>query len=131
MSCIVEYSDAYRIRELIYIESTLPNISWLKSNICEEETVDIHANDSTLSKSHQEHDELDDEESYESTFYRQSQINAGKLLDILNMLCTQAKQTINKQAHLENSLRQLLTVRTMHDSMRSSSDVLNTSQRST
>lgn len=60
----------------------------------------------------------------------QNKIELRKLLDILNMLCTQAKQTLEKEINLERTLKQLLTVQKAQISVLQS-DELNTSKSST
>ncbi|CAF1205520.1 unnamed protein product [Rotaria sordida] len=113
-------ANAYQIRELIYIESTLPSIKWLKSNIIENEIIDNYSKDS-ISKNQNE-----DDDHNEYLLSHQRIVELGKLLDILNMLITQAKQVLDKEINLEKILKQLLTVRKTQDSKESSSDVLNT-----
>jgi hypothetical protein len=100
---------------LIYIESTLPFTSWLKSYIIENETIDDRK-DSILIKTN-EQNENDDEDYNESLINRQRYSELGKLLEILNMLTTQAKQVLEKEIYLEIILKQLLTIRKTHRSM--------------
>ncbi|CAF2395150.1 unnamed protein product [Rotaria sp. Silwood2] len=105
-------ANAYQIRELIYIESTLPRIKWLKSNIVENEMIDNYSKDS-ISKKHD--DENEDNVHNEYSLNHQRIVELGKLLDIINMLSTQAKQVLEKEINLETILRQLLAVRTAQD----------------
>ncbi len=100
---------------MIYIESTLPFTSWLKSYIIENETIDDRK-DSILIKTN-EQNENDDEDYNESLINRQRYSELGKLLEILNMLTTQAKQVLEKEIYLEIILKQLLTIRKTHRSM--------------
>ncbi|CAF0926376.1 unnamed protein product [Rotaria sp. Silwood1] len=106
-------ANAYQIRELIYIESTLPSIKWLKSNIVENEIIDNDSKDS-ISKKYNE--KKNDSDHKEYSLSHQRIIELGKLLDILNMLSTQAKQVLEKEINLETILKQLLTVRKVQDS---------------
>jgi hypothetical protein len=98
--------DAYRIRELIYIESTLPSISWLKSNIIENEIINSDPKDSILIKTTEQ-----EEDSHESISNHQRFSELSKLLDILHMLCSQAKQVLEKEISHEMILKQLLKAR--------------------
>ena len=115
--------DAYRIRELIYIEATLPSLAWLKSNIKKDEVVDDDPKDSILKKNNEQNEKEDDDEDYNEPLSNRLRVSElGKLLDILNMLCTQAKQSLGKEIHLEAILKQLLAVRKTSISMESTSD---------
>ncbi|CAF3944056.1 unnamed protein product, partial [Rotaria magnacalcarata] len=82
-------ANAYRIRELIYIESTIPSIKWLRSNIIKCEFMD---NDSILKK--YENNENEESDYNETVVNQQLFVELGKLLDILNILCSQAKQVL-------------------------------------
>lgn len=101
---------------MIYIESTLPGLSWLKSNIIDKEIIDDYAKDSILIKTN-EKDKNDDDDYNQSLLNRQRYSELGKLLDILNMLSTQAKQVLEKEIYLERILNKLLATRKAHVSM--------------
>jgi len=100
--------ESYQIREVIYIESNLRTSSWFKSNIIDKEIVDIYPKKSVLSKTNEEA-ESESEDSQESSSKRQRSSEYRKLLDIVNMLCTQAKHVLAKEIQLEKILRQLLS----------------------
>jgi len=117
--------DAYLIRELIYIESTLPSTAWLKFNIIENEFLDYYEKDSILTKKDQQ-DESEDED--ESLSKRQRLGELEKLLAIISMLCTQAKEVLEKENDFEIILKQLLAARKAQSSKASSTDGLNTSR---
>lgn len=95
---------------MIYIESTLPGLSWLKSNIIDKEIIDDYAKDSILIKTN-EKDKNDDDDYNQSLLNRQRYSELSKLLDILNMLSTQAKQVLEKEIYLERILNKLLATR--------------------
>lgn len=109
-SFICLYIDGYQIREVIYIESTIPRRAQLKKNVTECDVVDFYPKDSILMKSEQEDEGEDDDES-ESLVNRQENSQPGKLLEILNMLCTQAQQVLEKEIAHERLLKQLLRAR--------------------
>lgn len=98
--------DAYWIRELIYIESTLPSKTWLKHNIIDYETVDNYFNDSIEGKT-----EKQDENDNKLLIDQSSGTELCKLLEVLQMLCTQAKQILDYEINLEQTLKQLLAIR--------------------
>jgi len=102
---------------LIYIESTLPGLSWLKSNIIDKEIIDDYAKDSILIKTNEKDKNNDDDDYNQSLLNRQRYSELGKLLDILNMLSTQAKQVLEKEIYLERILKKLLATRKAHGSM--------------
>ena len=111
-SCV----GSYQIRELIYTECTLPSTAWLKSNTIEHEFVDVYAKDSIATKNDKRNvQEADVEEVNESSAHRQGAAELGKSLEILNMLCAQAKETLAKEVTLERTLRQLLVARQASD----------------
>ncbi len=110
------FIDAYWIRELIYIESTLPNKTWLKSNTTEREVVDHYLKDSIQNKTDKQ-EEDDDEKEDEFLMNYPYGIELRKLLDILHKLCTQTKQVLDHEIDLERMLKQLLTIRKTRDSM--------------
>ncbi|CAM4857143.1 unnamed protein product [Rotaria socialis] len=114
-------ANAYRIRELIYIESTVPSIKWLRSNIIKCEFMD---NDSILKKHESNKNEENDYN--ENVLNQQIFVELGKLLDILNVLCSQAKQVLETEINLDIILKQLLSVRKAQDSTGSSTSDLNT-----
>ncbi|CAF2091582.1 unnamed protein product [Rotaria magnacalcarata] len=114
-------ANAYRIRELIYIESTIPSIKWLRSNIIKCEFMD---NDSILKK--YENNENEESDYNETVVNQQLFVELGKLLDILNILCSQAKQVLEKEVNLGIIFKQLLSVRKAQDSTGSSASNLNT-----
>ncbi|CAF0870230.1 unnamed protein product [Adineta steineri] len=114
-------AHAYRIRELIYIESILPN-KWLKSKIIETEYFNNYDKDLTTKNN----DEID-EDYNESQSKRQPIAELGRLLDILDILCKRAKQVLEKEINLEKILTQLLAARKAHSSKDSSIDTINTS----
>jgi hypothetical protein len=102
---------------LIYIESTLPGLSWLKSNIIDKEIIDDYAKDSILIKTNEKDKNDDDDDYNQSLLNRQRYSELSKLLDILNMLSTQAKQVLEKEIYLERILNKLLATRKAHVSM--------------
>ena len=107
---------SYQIRELIYTECTLPSAAWLKSNTIEHEFVDVYAKDSIATKNDKRNvQEADVEEPSESSAHRQVAAELGKSLEILKMLCAQAKETLEKEMTLERTLRQLLAARQASD----------------
>lgn len=80
--------------------------------------------DSVLKKG--DESENEDNDYNEHTPNYKNFVELGKLLDILNMLCTQAKQVLQEEINLETKLKQLLTARQAQDSMTSSTSSLNT-----
>jgi hypothetical protein len=96
--------DAYWIRELLYIESTLPSKTWFKSNIIEHESIDHYIQDSIENKTNQQ-------EQDEVLIDQSNGIELTKLLDILDMLCRQSKQVLEYEINLEIMLKQLLTIK--------------------
>ncbi len=102
---------------MIYIESTLPGLSWLKSNIIDKEIIDDYAKDSILIKTNEKDKNDDDDDYNQSLLNRQRYSELSKLLDILNMLSTQAKQVLEKEIYLERILNKLLATRKAHVSM--------------
>lgn len=70
----------------------------LRENIVDFEVEDIHAKNGISIQDSTEESLLD----------RQSSSEAKKLLDILNMLCIQAKFVLEREIHLERLLKQLL-----------------------
>ncbi|CAF3407987.1 unnamed protein product [Rotaria sp. Silwood1] len=97
-------ANAYWIRELIYIESTLPSKTWLKHNIVEYESTEHHLEASI----HNSADKQDENEALVNQSYKSE---LRKLYDILDMLCTQAKQILDYEINLEQMLKQLLAVK--------------------
>ncbi|CAF3422100.1 unnamed protein product [Rotaria sp. Silwood1] len=97
-------ANAYWIRELIYIESTLPSKTWLKHNIVEYESTEHHIEASI----HNSADKQDENEALVNQLYKSE---LRKLYDILDMLCTQAKQILDYEINLEQMLKQLLAVK--------------------
>ena len=95
------FLDAYWMRELIYIESILPKKIWLKSMVIEEEIIDHYIRDSAYRQ------EEDDDSSINASY----DIEPRKLLDILQMLCIQAKQVLEYEFRLEIKLKQLLRIK--------------------
>lgn len=89
---------------MIYIESTLRSISKLRENIIDFEVEDIYSKNPVSIHTN-------DDSTEESLLSRQSSSDPNKLLDILNMLCTQAKFALEKERHLERLLKQLLSTR--------------------
>ncbi|CAF3672911.1 unnamed protein product [Rotaria sordida] len=101
-------ANAYWIRELIYIESTLPSKTWLKFNTIEYESIDHYLDDIIKNnKDQQDENESLINQSYGSEF--------RKLYDILDMLCTQAKQILDYEINLEQMLEPLLAIRKSRD----------------
>lgn len=97
--------DAYWIRELIFIESILPNERWFKSNIIERETIESAPRDPVNpSATASEDTEHDEESSVQQPYATELKIS----LDILDMLCNQAKQALEYETNLEGTLKQLL-----------------------
>ena len=88
---------------MIYIESTFPSISKLRDNIIEFGLEKIRSKNSIALRTNDDSDE--------SLTNRQSSSDHTKLLQILNMLCTQAKSVLEKEIHLERLLKQLLSTR--------------------
>ncbi|UJR28363.1 hypothetical protein I4U23_009606 [Adineta vaga] len=116
-------AHAYRIRELIYIESTLPSIAWLKSNIIDSEFCDTNGRN-TISKSNDEQCEI-----YNESLLKHGNLTElSKLADTLNMLCVQAKQILEKEIDYEKLLQKLLTVRQTQSSIESTTDESYTSR---
>ena len=111
--------DAYWIRELIYIETTLPSTAWLKSNVVEDEIVTKSLTNDFLPKQTESEDEDDDDESVINHPYA---VELRKLLDILQTLCIQAKQVLEQELDLEKTLKQLLNRKRSRDSSRSDID---------
>lgn len=111
--------DAYWIRELIYIETTLPSTAWLKSNVVEDEIVTKSLTNDFLPKQTKSEDEDDDDESVINHPYA---VELRKLLDILQTLCIQAKQVLEQELDLEKTLKQLLNRKRSRDSSRSDID---------
>ena len=92
---------------MIYIEANLPSRGWLQSNVIEDEHVDHYARDSGAQNESDAH-KMDDKASLESHPHA---VELRKLSDILDMLCSQAKQALEKEIDLEQMLRQLLSTR--------------------
>ncbi|CAF1088242.1 unnamed protein product [Adineta steineri] len=99
-------ANAYWIRDLIYIESTLPSKTWLKSNIIEQEIVDHYPKESIQNKIDEHKDDED-----ELLINHPYAVELRKLLDILHMLCTQANQFLEYEINLEKTLKRLLTTK--------------------
>ncbi|CAF3769703.1 unnamed protein product [Rotaria socialis] len=110
-------ANAYWIRELIYIESTLPSKTWLKHNIVEYSSDDNYINNSIENKAHNQ-----DENENESLTNQPHIVELGKLVDILDFLCTQTKQILDYEINLEQTVKQLLTIRKAQDSHRTISN---------
>ena len=110
----LKFLDAYRIRELIYIESTLPSISWLRKNVVDNETIDV-LKDSILTKENEQDKEENEDNYNESLSNRQRISELEKLFDIVNKLSSQAKQVLEQENHLEIILKQLLSARKTHE----------------
>ncbi|CAF3396980.1 unnamed protein product [Rotaria socialis] len=110
-------ANAYWIRELIYIESTLPSKTWLKHNIVEYSSDDNYINNSIENKAHNQ-----DEHENESLTNQPHIVELGKLVDILDFLCTQTKQILDYEINLEQTVKQLLTIRKAQDSHRTISN---------
>ena len=89
---------------MIYIESTLRSVSKLRENIIDFEVEDIYSKNLISIRTN-------DDSTEESLLNRQSSSDVNKLLDILNMLCIQAKFVLGKEIHLERLLKQLLSTR--------------------
>ena len=107
---------SYRIRELIYTECTLPSTACLKSNTIKHEFVDVFAKDSVATKNDKRNaQEANADQSNESSAHRQGFVELGKSLEILNMLCAQAKEALEGEITLERTLRQLLIARQASD----------------
>lgn len=103
MLVLFDCLEAYRTREVIYIESTLPSITKLRDNIIEFEIENIPSKNFISLRTNDESDE--------PLANRQSSSDHTKLLQILNMLCTQAKAVLEKEIHFERLLKQLLSTR--------------------
>lgn len=101
--------ESYHIRELIYIETTLPTRSQLRKNIIDEEIIKYDPKDLISMKSEEEEEE--EEEENEELINNQQNSQSKKLLDILNMLCTQATQVLDKENSYEQILTQFLQIR--------------------
>ena len=110
----LNFLDAYRIRELIYIESTLPSISWLRKNVVDNETINVYK-DSILTKENEQDKEENEDNYNESLSNRQRISELEKLSDIVNKLSSQAKQVLEQENHLEIILKQLLSARKTHE----------------
>ena len=110
--------DAYWIRELIFIETILPNEKWFKSNILERETIEHKLEDAAKpSTAATEDTENDEEPSVQQPYATELK----KLRDILDMLCTQAKQALEYEIDLEGTLKHLLGEVSQPDSKPSNS----------
>lgn len=92
------------MRELIYIESTLPSKTWLKFNLIEEESTISYLQNTTENK-------IDAQEEKETLIQQSYEMELQKLVDVLDMLCTQAKQILEQQNQLEEKFKQLLTIK--------------------
>ena len=104
--CVSSISlDAYWIRELIFIETILPNERWFKSNIIERETMHRDLQDPVNPSATAIEDTENGEESSVQQPYA---TELKKSLDILDMLCIQAKQALEYETNLEGTLKQLL-----------------------
>ncbi|CAF2821950.1 unnamed protein product [Rotaria sp. Silwood2] len=112
-------ANTYWIRELIYIESTLPSETWLKNNIIEYEIIESYLDDSIKNNTDRQ-----DENENDSSINQSYESELRKLYDILHMLCTQAKQILNYEINLEQMLKQLLEIRKIRDSTESFSNGL-------
>lgn len=116
--------DSYRIREFIYIEATLPSLSLLKSFLIDKQTVKVEDKDEEI-----EEESVDNEtDSSMVSAQRLKNVESRKLLDILNTLCTQTKQTLEREINLERVLKELLKLRKTQFSVQSNVDDLNTSK---
>ncbi|CAF0925386.1 unnamed protein product [Adineta ricciae] len=102
-------AHAYRIRELVYIESTLPSIAWLKLNIVQEEYADT-AVKNTTSKTDREESDAEYENYTQLSSNQLNPVELNKLLEVLIMLCAQAKQTLEQEVGYERLLKRLLTI---------------------
>lgn len=96
------------------MECTLPTISQLQNNITDSETIQHSLKDSIAIKTNEENE--NDEDYNESLLNRQRFSESTKLLDILNMLTTQAKQALEKEIYLETILKHLLANKRTHSS---------------
>ncbi|CAF1027311.1 unnamed protein product [Adineta ricciae] len=114
-------ANAYWIRELIYIETTLPSTAWLKSNVVEDETVSKSLMNDFVPKQTESEEEEDDDDD-ESVINHPYAVELRKLLDILQTLCVQAKQVLEQEIDLEKTLKQLLKRQRSRDSSRSDID---------
>lgn len=96
----------------------------LKSFLIDEQTIKVEDKDEQIEK------EFDDNETDSSIIsaQRSTNVESRKLLDILNMLCTQAKQTLEREINLERVLKQLLKIDKNHISVSSNVDEMNTSR---
>ena len=93
----------------MYIESTLPSIAWLKLNIIQEEYADSAVKNRTSKTGGEEND--DEYENYtQSSSNQPNPVELNKLLEVLSMLCTQAKQTLEQELSYERLLKRLLTI---------------------
>ncbi len=81
--------------------------TWFNFKILEHEPIDHYVREPIQNKQQQQQEEED-----KSFIINQSYgIESRKLLDILDMLCTQTKQILDYEINLEIMLRQLLTIR--------------------
>lgn len=101
--------EAYEVRELIYIETTLPTISQLRKNTIDHDIDEYSPND-LISMELEKNDEDNNEEN-ESQINYQQKSKSKRILDVLNMLCKQAKEVLDREISHERMLRQLLRIR--------------------
>lgn len=102
-------AKAYEVRELIYIETTLPTISQLRKNTIDHDIDEYSANDLMLMEL--EKNDEDNNEENESQINYQQKSKSKRILDVLNMLCKQAKEVLDREISHERMLRQLLRIR--------------------
>jgi len=84
--------------------------TWFKFKILEHESIDHYVRELIQNKQQQEEED-------KSLINQSYGIESRKLLDILDMLCTQTKQILDYEINLEIMLRQLLTIRKIQTSI--------------
>ncbi|CAF1512262.1 unnamed protein product [Didymodactylos carnosus] len=107
-------ANAYRIRELIYIETTLP-IKWLKNNITEDQIIEVKLTSITANKQDEIRDEDDNDDNKSTKRIPELQM----IYDIVVMLCNQAKSLLTTEINFEQSLKKLLTAKQLNTQLQS------------